>query len=85
METLFEIPACDSPRLKWLKFNRVSVTKTIFKSGDEDELGNELYPFYAFIGSNLRNAGNRYSAGGATEHDAIVSLAIKRGWKLWNE
>ena len=25
------------------------------------------------------------SAEGDTEHDAIVSLAIKNGWRLWNE
>ena len=52
--------------------------------GDEDEFSGEtLSPWCAFVGEPRFP---RPDAGyGNTEHEAIVSLAILKGWKLWNE
>lgn len=32
-----------------------------------------------------RDYDGTWNQGGATEHEAIVALAIWQGWKLWNE
>jgi hypothetical protein len=52
--------------------------------GEEDELsGDIIYPWWAFVSESRFP---RPDAGyGNTELDAIADLAIKKGWKLWNE
>ena len=89
MKELFNIPVCESPRLKWLKKHDV---KTQFHKGvavgDEDEFGNELWPWTAGTSHGIspdRDYDGTWNRGGATEHEAIVALAIWQGWKLWNE
>ncbi len=81
---LFDIPVCESPRMKWLKARNVTRHHWAGVSpGDEDEFGNEMFPWTAFIGDieGLHTA----VGGGNTEHEAIVDLAVKKGWKMWNE
>lgn len=84
-ETLFKLPKCDSPRLKWLKERGVSThfNKDV-QVGDEDEFSGEpIFPWCAFTGEpNFPRPDAGY---GNTEHEAIVNLAILKGWKLWNE
>lgn len=87
-ETLFEMPVCESPRLKWLREHGV-ITKNNFNfkptHSDDFRYG---YSWCAYVGNGeeveiIRAEG--CIGYGNTEQDAIVSLAIKRGWKLWNE
>jgi hypothetical protein len=84
-----EVVTQDSPRLAWMKKHDV---KTVFHSGvvigDEDEFGNELFPWTASTshGIDPKRAGDAvWCRGAETEHGAIVELAIWQGWKLWNE
>ena len=69
----------------WLKKHNVFTKKTNNQSGDEDEFGNKIFPWYAGVGSWTRPIDGEDAVGGATEQDAIANLAIKRGWKLWME
>jgi hypothetical protein len=83
---LFSVPEQDSPRRAWLKRYGVKTAQTKFKTGDEGEFGNDLFPWYAWIyGETYRNALDYNQAGGATEDDAISNLAKKKRWRLWNE
>ena len=85
-ENLFDVPEQLSPRLAWLKSRVVYTRKTEFKSGDEDDDGIELFPWYAWTGAmKQEDAHLRDMAGGATEDDAIAALARKKYWRLWNE
>jgi hypothetical protein len=75
---LLEVPPMESPRLKWLDKHGVKIEHCPkVKPGDEDEFGNELYPYIAHAFKSW--------ACGATEQEAIKNLAVKNGWKLWNE
>ena len=84
-DTLFDIPVCESPRLKWLREHKVSThfNKDV-QPGDEDEFSGEtIYPWCAYVGPlEYPRADAGY---GNTEHDAVVELAIINDWKLWNE
>ena len=84
-DLLFDIPICESPRLKWMRERKVSThfNKDV-QLGDEDEFSGEtIYPWCAFTGEPKFP---RLDAGyGNTEHESIVALAILKGWKLWNE
>ena len=84
-DTLFDLPETKSPRLKWMDEKNVSThfNKDV-QAGDEDEFSGEpIRPWAAFVGESRFP---RPDAGfGDTEHEAIVDLAIKKGWKLWNE
>jgi hypothetical protein len=76
-ELLFDnLPVTESPRLKWLRAHNVQTRKNPRIPDDEfpwEAVDNELSLF-------------RESHGiGATEHDALVDLAIKRKWRMWNE
>jgi hypothetical protein len=82
---LFNVPQQDSPRLAWLKRHNVRTQKTDNKIGDEDEMGNKLFPWYAFVGADMMRTDSRDITGGETEADAIANLAIKRGLRLWME
>lgn len=76
-EMLFDVPEQKSPKLRWMEERGVATRQTGLAAGDEDELGNELFPWLATSGE--------VSSGGMTEHEAIVGLAVKKRWKLWNE
>lgn len=83
-DTLFDLPVQKSPRLLWLEAHRVTTKHWPGVSfGDEDEFGNEMFPWTAFVGGvdDL----HIFVGAGDTEQDAIVDLAVKKGWKLWNE
>ena len=84
-DTLFNMPVCESPRLKWMREHNVSTrfSKNI-KVGEEDECsGESLFPWAAFVGEpKFPRPGVGF---GNTEHEAIVELSIRKGWKLWNE
>lgn len=84
---LFKVPEQDSPRRKWLKrYGVKTVNFPSVQSGDEDELGIEMFPWYAWIYDDAPGDAKDYNrAGGATEADAISNLAIKKKWRLWNE
>ena len=81
---LLNVPVVESPRLKWLKRHRIKTHATSLEVGAEDEYGEEISPFYAYVGKNeIENAHN--IVGGTTEDEAIRNLAIRKGWLLWNE
>lgn len=85
MNGLFEIPPCESPRLRWLKKHDVHThhNKNV-QPGDEDELSGEtIYPWVAYKG--LPNFPMPNAGYGNTEHEAIVDWAIKNNVRLWNE
>ena len=75
MSELFEIPQQDSPRLKWLKQHGVHTKRYDYRPSI----------WCAYVGVNVFPKPNNLFGEGYTEHEAIVDLAIKRGWKLWNE
>ena len=84
-DTLFDIPEQKSPRLKWMQEKNISThLNNDVQAGDEDEFsGEQIYPWTAFTG---KPRFPRPDAGyGDSEHEAIVDLAIKKGWRLWNE
>lgn len=87
MDELFELTTSLSPRLQWLKDKQVLTRRfPMINPGDEDEFGNSLFPWMAWIGPlDLNNTRKSFQAGGDTEMDAIANLAIKRHWRLWNE
>lgn len=75
---LFTVPPCASPRLKWLRGHGVET----YCSGKSEDFDGQ--PWNAWDNqSGLRPPLDAET--GATEHDAIVALAIKRGWRLWGE
>ena len=88
MKELFDIKSVkrDSPRLAWMREKKISLFATGYIEGDEDEFGSEMFPFYAFVGGDdFSNVEPRNAAGGSTEDDAVANLAVKKGWRLWNE
>ena len=86
MSELFPVESVkgDSPRLAWLKSHHVK-TKNFpeQKIGDENEFGDELFPWYAF--SAFAEDDVNDFIGGATEDDAIAEYARRKGLRLWNE
>ena len=70
MDTLFEMPESKSPRLKWLERKNVI---TECQNWPDD-------PWEVRVKDDPANFGR-----GDTEHDAIVDLAKRNGWKIWNE
>jgi hypothetical protein len=72
MTELFDIPETKSPRLIWLEKHQIVTLR-----GKPDS-------WAAWVkGKNIRpNCSYGY---GETEDDAITSLAIKLGLRLWNE
>lgn len=87
MDELFSIPQVLSPRLRWLRDKCVLTKKfPLISPGDEDEFGNRLFPWMAWVGPlDLQSTRASFKAGGNSEIDAIANLAIKRRWRLWNE
>ena len=90
MNELFapESVAKDSPRLAWMKSHHVNTKNLpdILPDEDEDEFGSILWPWLAWTGSGgYLDQRRENQAQGNTEDDAITALAVKRGWKLWNE
>ncbi len=91
MTELLNVPECLSPRLKWLNEHNVQTIACLGVSvGDEDEFGNDMWPWYAWTNHTMPpfpsgQGPGMFNRGGATEHEAIVNLAIWQGWKLWNE
>ena len=89
MDELFNIPVCESPRLKWLKKHDVKTQhRPGINVGDEDKFGNALWPWEAGTSHGLspeRIDAGTFSQGGETEDEAIANLAKWQGWKLWNE
>ena len=91
MNELFPVTDDPSPRLRWLRAHQVQTRHfPEVTPGDEDEFGNEQYPWLAAVGeldgaTGFHLATSNRVGVGQTEHEAIVDLALKRGWKLWNE
>ena len=79
MNELFDIPPCESPRLKWLKKHDV---KTLCSGNAEDFDGEPWNAWAGDMGEAI--SGGEYVTG-ATEQDAIANWAIRRRVKLWNE
>ena len=78
---LVEVEPQDSPRLAWIKKYKIIIQNfPNVKTGDEDEFGNEMFQWVAISQLSAGASGE-----GATENNAIANLAIKLGWKLWNE
>lgn len=72
----------DSPRKKWMA--KHDVTTIDHGESGTDELG-DYERWTAHLGEIRPVVPNRFIAGGETEHEALVNLALKNGWKLWNE
>ena len=86
-DTLFDLPETPSPRLNWMRENKIEVVDSGLdhEPGDECEItGNQIYRFWAFQ-SGKRTKSEISEAGGDTEDEAIVNLAKKLNLKLWNE
>lgn len=78
-DELFSVPVSKSPKMRWLERHGVNVTHDeAWQYGDEDDLGNEKFPYYA-------SDDGKHFHGGATEDDALVEWARARGKRLWNE
>jgi hypothetical protein len=81
-DELFSVPVVKSPRLAWLEKHGVKTKhfpdRAQSEPFDEDEDGDELYPWVAF-------AAGGHMHGGVTEDEAVCGLAIRMGWLLWNE
>ena len=73
-----------SPRLRWMREHRVATLHhSNVAPGDEcPETGDRLYPWCA---SDMGFGIGPQMAFGDTEEEALACLALKRGWKLWNE
>ena len=85
MSDLFPIEETLSPRLKWMRQNRIEVIDSGIdhESGDQCEItGNQLYRWWATIPGSTSSS---HDAGGHTEDEAIVALAKKLSLPLWNE
>jgi hypothetical protein len=79
MTTLFNLPPCDSPRLRWMKKHNVET---------RDDIKIDEYPesaFFAWSGDLNDAIDNVRLGSGDTELDAITDWAIKNGVRLWNE
>lgn len=77
MNELFEVPHTESPRLKWIKKHRVTVHENIFKPTHSDD--------FRFAYTRRADSPDACSGYGNTDDEAILDLAKRRGWKLWNE
>ena len=88
MSELFPIASVkqDSPRLAWMKRHRVK-TKHFpdVQPGDEDEWGNNVWPWIAFDTLCEENLDATDLCGGATEDDAIAKFARRHKLRIWNE
>ena len=78
MSDLFNIPECPSPRLQWLEVNGV-------KFRHHPEMGDKSWVAYLDDYDEAMSYGPGMMAYGATQDDALVSLAKFNGWRLWNE
>jgi hypothetical protein len=74
---LLNVPVVESPRLKWLKEHDVR-TRYVAWNEDDD------CSWAAWVGDVEHNDESNTMLE-KTEHDAIVALALKYGWRLWNE
>ena len=83
-DLLFDVPVQPSPRLRWLQEHKITTAHwPEVNPGDEDEFGNELFPWTAFCGPL---DGLHATIGcGATEAEALADYARQRGIRLWNE
>ena len=83
---LFDVPETKSPKLKWLEQHKIKTEQTQYKVGDEDEFGEDLFPWYAWTGgANIARTSTSKMAGGETEDEAIRNLAIKLHLRTWGE
>jgi len=104
MSELFEIPVCESPRLKWLnrvkrelkiftqadvdgKWMAFSMTKAVeFLDGYDLTAEQKTAGFALFAGyCRLLDESGQLADHEPTEEDAIIKVATKHGYKLWNE
>ena len=75
MTELFDIPETKSPRLIWLERNGIKVSPSRTHGPSHKH-----WMAYRHSGDFISSSGY-----GETEDEAITSLAIKLGIKLWNE
>ena len=88
MKSLFDMKSVrgDSPRLAWMKLHHVKTKNfTDVKTGDEDEFGNEVWPWIAFDTRCEEDLDAFDLCGAATEDEAIAALARRLNLRLWNE
>lgn len=76
-----------SPRLKWMERHNVSTQEFMdARPGDEDEFVGEMFRWHAWAGGGTCDPRKTRGHGvGWTEQEALVDLAHKCGWRLWNE
>lgn len=70
-DLLFDAPEQPSPRLAWMRKHNIHVRR----DPEEGE----------WVASTQGPTGVNYWGFGETEDEAMAELALKRGWKLWNE
>ena len=87
MSELFDIPPTLSPRLQWFERHDIRIIHNKgVTAGDEDDFGNELFPYCASATpEEVESFWDHATGYGNTQDDAIVDLAKKLGIKLWNE
>lgn len=86
-DELFQIDETLSPRLKWIRENRIEVVDAGIDHEPGDtcpDTGQQLYRYHAFLGGKCTKTSARFGSGD-TEDEAIVDLAKKLNLKLWNE
>jgi len=74
-DELFTIQESKSPKLAWMEKHEIRI-----KRNWEDYEAEEIYPYVAY-NFDLPSV----YEGGKTEMEAISSLAVKLGIKLWDE
>ena len=76
MSELFLIETSESPRLKWLKKHGIATGENVFTPTHSDD--------YRYTYSRRADCAAGYGYGNSDE-EAVLDLAVKQGWKLWNQ
>ena len=85
-DLLFDVPVCESPRLRWMKNHRVKTHEFTNDPSDERTLNHLGFSrWVAHVGRMPAHEDEGVYALGSTEDLALVSLAQGMGWRLWNE
>lgn len=78
MSELFDTPACESPRLKWIKKHKIQT----HCSGKAEDFDGE--PWNAWQAESPKHIPSDFEIG-ATEDDAIAAWTKRHSVLLWNE
>jgi hypothetical protein len=74
---LLSVEPRNSPRMEWIIYHCVSTRHFSVEEGYKND--------WAAWSGNVEVNDDSNTVFGTSEHDAIVNLALRHGWKLWNE